>query len=247
MKIEKGFSIQTWSVRDYLQKDYIKNLEKLKDMGYSGVEFARYGGLDAKTLKKEIDRIGLRPIASHISRDDIAGEKMKQQLEYDAELGTSAILFGGVSFKNYDEVKETAELLNKFGEEGRKYNILVGLHNHGFEYIDTDGTYSVDYLMKLTNPETVILEEDIFWTEHAGINHLDFLEKHKDRIRLIHLKQKGANGNNAEFPDGIFDIKKVIEKSLSYGIDEFIVEQEEYPSGDSMVSAKIDIDYLNKL
>ena len=247
MKPIKGYGLQTWSVRDHLQKDYIKGLEELKAMGYSGLEFAGYGGLSAEALKAEMERIGLRSIASHTNPDAIKGDGLKRELEYCAKAGIGALILPCVIIKTYDEALATAEMLSRMGEEGKQYGILAGFHNHGFEFVDENGIYSVDYIMENTDPETVFLEQDIFWTEHAGKDHIEYLKRHKERTKLIHLKQRGADGSNPELPDGILDIKKVIEIAQGFGIDEFIVEQEGYPSGDSMKSAKIDIDYLNDL
>ncbi len=50
-------SVQLWSVKDATQKDFIGTLEAIAKMGYDGVEFAGYGGIDADTMKKELDRM----------------------------------------------------------------------------------------------------------------------------------------------------------------------------------------------
>lgn len=59
-----------------------EKLEKLASIGYSGVEFAGYGGLNAKEMKKALADAGLVCVSSHVGMDNII-----QDLEYLAELG----------------------------------------------------------------------------------------------------------------------------------------------------------------
>ena len=44
-------ALQLYSLRDECEKDFVGTLEKVAKLGFNGVEFAGYGGLDAVALK----------------------------------------------------------------------------------------------------------------------------------------------------------------------------------------------------
>ena len=58
MGLLNEFYIQLYSVREELAKDFPGVLRKLGKMGYTGVEFAGYGGYSATELKKLLDECG---------------------------------------------------------------------------------------------------------------------------------------------------------------------------------------------
>ena len=64
-------SLQLFTLRDEMQKDFIGTLKKVSDIGYKGVEFAGYGGLSAKELKGHLDKFGLEASGSHVAFDEL--------------------------------------------------------------------------------------------------------------------------------------------------------------------------------
>ena len=80
--------LQTYSVREEMEKDFIKAIERIAKIGYSGVEFAgNYGGLSAADLKKLLKDNGLTCISAHIGFD-----KTEESIDYIAEIGGKYII-----------------------------------------------------------------------------------------------------------------------------------------------------------
>ena len=243
----KAFALQLYSVRDHMDQDYVGTLEKVAGMGYTGVEFAGFGGLSAKDMKKHLDRLGLTAYATHTGFDHLSDDdKLKEQLEYHAAIGAPYIICPWYELKTLEDVKRVADVLNHVGDVAAPYGILTGYHNHGHEFGTVEGAYLLDRLMEETNPDTVKMELDVFWAEHAGCACIPYMKKHGARCALIHLKQIDGDKNSVDLPDGVIDMKTVIETARSFGTDRFIVEQEAYPV-DSLISAAVNAGYLKAI
>ena len=64
-------AIQVYSVRDDAAADLRGTLQKIKDMGYDGVEFAGLYGNSPEDVRAMCDEIGLVPISAHVPFVDI--------------------------------------------------------------------------------------------------------------------------------------------------------------------------------
>ncbi len=78
------YALQMYSVRDGIKNgdDLLKALEKVKEIGYEGVEFAGTQGLPAETIKAKLDELGLVCVGTHIGVDDFAPKKRAATLAY---------------------------------------------------------------------------------------------------------------------------------------------------------------------
>ena len=59
-------ALQLYSVRDDMEKDFRGTLEKVKALGYDGVEFAGLFGNSPAAVKEMCAEIGLVPISAHV-------------------------------------------------------------------------------------------------------------------------------------------------------------------------------------
>ena len=58
--------LQLYSVRENLEKDFEGTLRKVKEMGYSAVEFAGLYGNAPEKVKALCEEIGLVPLSAHV-------------------------------------------------------------------------------------------------------------------------------------------------------------------------------------
>ena len=75
-------AVQVYSVRDYAQGDLRGTLQKIKDMGYAGVEFAGLYGNDPKEIKAMCEEIGLVPLSAHVPFADLRKDLDKTLEDY---------------------------------------------------------------------------------------------------------------------------------------------------------------------
>lgn len=240
--------VQTYSVHSE-PVSMPEKLMKLAGLGYSGVEFAGYGGLNAKEMKQALTDAGLVCVSAHVGMDNIIND-----LEYIAELGSKMIVCPGYHFGSRDEALACAERLNKCGEEGAKYGIRVGYHNHTSEFWQDGGQCLLDYVIQNTDPKNVGFQLDCGWASAAGIVPQDYIGKYPGRLMSIHVKENNAvigpdnpnpDPNAAPLSDeeraaaaerrdslncptgqGIVDWKAVKAAANAQGVDTFIVERE---------------------
>jgi sugar phosphate isomerase/epimerase len=244
MSLIGQFAIQLYSVRDVMGNDYVGTLKKLAQMGYTGVEFAGYGGLSAQEMKEVLGSNNLKPVGAHIGIKRLS-ENLDEEITYHKTLGTEYLVCPRCDMKNKDDVLAQVKILKpviaRITDEGFKF----AYHNHAHEFVESEGDYLLDILFQNLPPEAV-MELDVYWAAYAAVELFAYMEKHKDRLKLLHVKQIDKDKHCVDLDKGVLDLKKIISESKALGTEHFILEQEEYEIS-SMVSVKNDIDFLKKL
>ena len=236
----KDFSLQLYSLRDI--PDLRKRMEVAAEAGYTGVEFAGYGGIPAPEMKKLLTSLGLRGAGSHIAiellTDDLDG-----CIDYCLQAGITSAACPYADMKTREDVLKLAPILEncarRFGEAG----IPFAYHNHHQEFVQDGGQYLLETLMEET--ESLEFELDVFWASYAGVDPVAFIEKHAGRITLLHFKEMDAERRNVELGRGIVDFATIARTAAGQGLREIIVEQEQYtlPPAESVV---VDAQYMKQ-
>lgn len=270
--------LQTYSLGSAMREDFRGSLKKVAEMGYTGVEFAGgYGNMPAAELKSYLEEIGLEPISSHVSLDQI-----EAQIPYLAELGAVYVICPATSLTSYEEVLEKAKEMNRLGELAKKAGLRFGYHNHTPEFAKINGQYVLDILMENTNPEFVMFQLDAGWATCAGIDVPAYIQAHSGRIQLIHVKEtnkvigvqkphdfskyeKDANGRpilpqsvldemkkvkQTDCPtgEGIVDWQLVCDTASKHGAQAYIVEREyDYKGNDIFGCVAEDLAYMKTI
>jgi len=244
MSLIKDFSIQLWSVRDITNNDFAGTLKNLAAMGYTGVEFAGYGGLSAAEMKDVLSSNGLKPISAHIGLERLT-KSLDEEIAYHKVLGTEYLICPHSSIKTKEDTIKLAQDLKPVVEKINEAGFKFAYHNHAFEFVKSGDEYLLDILFA-NLPAQAVMELDLYWVAYADVDYYSYMEKHKDRLKLIHVKQIGRDKRNVDVDQGLIDYRDVIIKAKALGVEHFILEQEEYAVS-SMVSAKNGIDYILKL
>jgi len=244
VKLIEQFSIQLYSVRDIINDDFAGTLKKLAGMGYTGVEFAGYGGLSAQEMKEVLTANGLKPVGAHIGIKHFT-DQLDEEIAYHKVLGTEYLICPYYDMKTKEDALKLAEILKPVVAKCKDAGFKFAYHNHAHEFVKDGGEYLLDILFKNLPPEAA-MELDIYWTVHAGVEPLAYMEKYKDRLKLIHVKQIDKDKRCVDLDQGIIDFKEIITKAKSFGVEHFILEQEEYEVS-SLVSVKNGIDYIFSL
>ena len=259
--------IQLWTVKSEAQKDLEGTLRKVYAAGFRDIEFAGFYDKSPADLAKLMKGIGFNLVSTHHGAADIA--KKGDQIIADAKtLGLKFIVCSspGVSpekdklpweerMKAVDlsDWKWNADLFNKFGKQVSDAGMKFGYHNHTAEFKKFDGVTAFDYLYGQTDPKHVHIEMDVGWVYVAGADPVALLNKYKDRVIALHVKdfpKRGADGKepaSVALGEGAIDWKKVIGTAKANGTKAFFYEQEEPFTRPILDSVKISGDYLTKL
>ena len=244
MKLLDKFSIQLYSVRDIINNDFTGTLKKLAIMGYTGVEFAGYGGLSAQEMKDTLTANNLKPVGAHVRVEQLT-DKIDEEIAYHKVLGTEYIICPYYPMNTREDALKLAGILkpavSKISGAGMKF----AYHNHAHEFAQNAGEYLLDILFQ-NLPDEAFMELDVFWTAHAGVEPLAYMEKNKSRLKLIHVKQIDKEKKCVDIEQGILDYRNIISKAKTFGVEHFILEQEEFAVS-SMVSVKNNVDYILNL
>lgn len=259
--------LQLFSVRDELQKDFEGTLRKVKEMGYSAVEFAGLYGNAPGDVKRMCEEIGLVPLSAHVPFQEMK-EDPEGVVESYKQVGCQYIVIPYLTeeyrpgAEKFDEVLKYAKIV---GEVCARKGMVLQYHNHDFEFVKIDGEYALDVLYREVGPELLQTQIDTCWVNVAGENPAAYVRKYAGRIPTVHLKdftgektekmydligieddkEKGKAFEFRPVGKGRQDIPAIAAAAIESGAKWLIVEQDEPSMGlDRMGCARESVEYL---
>ncbi|MCJ8295406.1 MAG: sugar phosphate isomerase/epimerase [Colwellia sp.] len=244
MKKVPQLSVQLWSVKDVISKDFNGTLKTLADMGFAGVEFAGEFGPyanDAKALKNFLDSINLKASGAHVSFEQLNHDNFDKTVAFYQQLNLDTLIIGWDERAWHPQgIKEVVKLLNQLDKKLAPYEIKTGFHNHNHEFDDYQGTTYWDYLA-VNTADSVVLQQDVGWTTYAGKDAVAYVKKYPNRTLTTHYKVRipeGVTGKQPIIGQDTIDWLSLLKANISVGGTKWIVvEQEEYPNGLSSLAA----------
>ncbi|HLO99098.1 MAG TPA: sugar phosphate isomerase/epimerase [Fimbriimonas sp.] len=180
---------QLYTLRNELASD---TLGTLKAVASFGLEYIELGGLNKDTVKDwrgYLDETGLKVSGAHYGFD--AFEDADGLFSVMDTLGCKTIIMpwtAGSNFESSDAIKAFADQLADAGSKARAAGFDYLYHNHDFEFKMVDGKYGLEHLMDLVPADQLSFEVDVAWVRVAGVNEVEFINKHASRIKTLHLK-----------------------------------------------------------
>ncbi|MBN2558279.1 MAG: sugar phosphate isomerase/epimerase [Clostridia bacterium] len=227
--------LQLYSIKEIAEKDFFGAIRLAAECGYKGVEFAGFFESSAADVKKILDSEGLKACGSHTSIDLLEND-FENTAEYNLAIGNKYIVIPAIPRDMYgsrDAWLRTAEKLNGLSEKLRERGLMLGYHNHAYEFEDIEGEYGYDILAKATSRD-ILLEIDTYWVAWPGLDVAEYVRKYKDRLELIHIKDMDEKRNSTEAGSGTIDFRTIVKDAKM--TEWFIVEQEHFsmPQEDSI-------------
>lgn len=222
-------ALQMFSLRDCVNGDLPALLQKVKNAGYDGVEFAGFNGMKAPELKRTLDRIGLRSAGSHtdlnLLKNDLDGV-----IEYNRIIGSRYIVIPCAGLDKEEDCLSLAEFCNEAGKKIDEAGMRLLFHNHYTEFApDFNGKSRMDLLFENTLPKALGFELDLCWVYYAGFDPAATMRRFGRRCETVHLKDITNRESRimTECGTGSVDLKGSIAQGKEFGFDWFIVEQDE--------------------
>ncbi|MDR3121159.1 MAG: sugar phosphate isomerase/epimerase [Clostridiales bacterium] len=230
MPLIKEFSLQLYSLRSEADKGIAPMLREVAKVGYTGVEFAGYGGLSAPEMKKLLTENKLAPVGTHVSITRL-NEALDEELAFNKEIGTEYIIVPHLKMDGEADVREAAKNLRAIAPKIRAAGFGFAYHNHAHEFAkDASGRYLIDLLSELVPAEEMDLELDLYWAAYAGADYLSWMRGKAGRVKLLHIKQIAdfETKKCVDLDEGVIDFREIIKVGLELGVLHFILEQEEF-------------------
>ena len=240
----KDLAVQLYSLRQFAEKDFYKELEFVAGVGYKGVEPAGFWNIRPSEFRKVLDDLGLKMETSHSpwARRNNIGEVM--DTAYLAGLDKIVCGYGYNDFADLDAIKRTAETTLKIKEIVERNNFTLFQHNHDFEFARIDGRLKYDIYRELC--PGIKFQMDCFWSTNLGNEDpVEMMNLFAEDIISIHMK------------DGVV-MQKVSGSKMVNGILERPVEltplgQGELPIGNLVKAVPeqvntiiVELDFCNK-
>lgn len=246
---KKIIAAQLYTLRDFCKtpEDLAKTLKKVKKMGFEAVQVSGVGPIDNKELAKIIKGEGLVCCATHEPGKVIIEEteKVIEKLNIlDCEY--TAYPYPHSSPKTKKDYIKLAKDLDKAGKKMKKAGITLTYHNHAIEFEKFDGKTALDIIYDTASPEYLQGEIDTYWVQYGGGNPVEWCEKLKKRLPLLHLKEFGIVQNQITMMEvgyGNLAWKKIVAAAKKSGTKWFIIE-EDTCRFDPFKSLKMSFDYM---
>jgi len=264
-------ALQVYSVRQAMEQDFYGTLRAVKEMGYSGVEFAGLYGNDPAQVKAFCQEIGLVPLSAHVPIQAFLAD-MDSTVECYKALGVQYVAIPYLTEDlrpgqpGFQTVIDSMKII---GAKLKEAGIVQQYHNHDFEFVKLDGEYALDILYKEIGPELLQTQLDTCWVNIGGENPADYVRKYAGRTPTVHLKDFvgsksenmygliGLKDSEAKADENTFQLRPVGKGKQDFpaivaaadegGAQWYIVEQDEPSLGlTPMECAKVSLDYLLK-
>lgn len=245
----KRIGLQLYTLRDILAipEKTDECLKKIKMAGYDEAQL--YGGFG------DMERIGAASLANGL---EIIGSTMPFDLMYNdpektmelhRKFGTNHIGIGIYRYADNNEVFEFIKKANKLCDIFAENGFMLSYHNHSHEFVKSaDNKTIFDMLIENFN-ERMNFCLDTYWVQHGGGDIRFFIEKLKNRIDILHLKDMKRvltpeKVNFAEIGRGNLYWEGIIATAEKCGVKHYVVEQDKCDN-DPMESALISSKYLH--
>lgn len=235
-----NYSIQLYSVRDI--EDLDEALKKVAEIGYKEVEFAGYRGHGGEEVRAMLQKYGLEVSGTHAGLQPLLDD-FDGTVEFNKKIGNKHYIIPGHDLSSQSKLDDFIANINVLGEKLKEHGITLGFHNHSGEFNrNADGSNAYEQLIYRTNLQ---LEVDTYWAFVGMKDPIALLERIKDRITFIHLKDGNSVGKGTPLGLGEAPVKEVYDWAVANG-KRIVVESETLtPSG--IDEAKICFDYLKTI
>ncbi len=143
-----------------------------------------------------------------------------------------------------DDFTTCLEKTKKACATAKSKNITLCYHAHAHEFEKVNGESYLDILLK--EIPDMAFEADTAWIKAGGEDIVSYMQKHADRIPMIHAKDLDANGIITELGNGVIDFKPVINFARTAKV-EWIIYEQDITKLTALESAKISLRHLNKM
>lgn len=263
---ERPIGVQLYTVRDQIARDPEGTLKAIAEIGYRELEIIQN---TLPTVVPIAKKLGLVPVSVHLDPALVLGDPTANRAKLDAvlnDIAASGAKFAVMAWippeqrpTGGDGFAQLGTTLNAVAGRAQASGLRFAYHNHAFEFAPLqDGRRALDALMAATDPASVKLELDAFWSAVAGASPVDVLREYSGRVALMHLKDPAPGVGPLfredqvprdafrEVGSGSLDFAAILSAAESAGVEHYFVEQD-VTGGSPVESLRKSFEYLRSL
>jgi len=244
-------SVQLYSVRGMMKDKaaFAATLKKVSEIGYKAVEFAGYGGYDARELAKLLSDNGLVASGVHVGYGSVDPDNLRKTIDFCRTMGCDqAVVSWMCPPKDCKDLKgfwlDFGAKMSAAAEAAKLNGFHVGYHNHQHEFRTVvDGKTAWEWMFDGSS-SALEIQFDVGHIVSAGGDPAKWFAKYPGRSRTIHAKEvyypgaKGILGQPGEKKGVDWDaVFAATDKDITKW---YVVECESDPTTDAVVRASFE-------
>lgn len=236
-------AVQMFTIRDFTKtaEDLAASLQKVAAIGYPAVQMSAVGAMNgdapavsATAAKAMLDDNGLRCIATHRPWP-VLMEKTDEEIAFHKTLGCDFAAIGGIPGdyeRTYDGYRKWLDDARPVIAALKAEGIRFGHHNHSHEFFRPErGGPTLEDVLIDEGGADLMMEIDLYWITHAGVNCERILERCAGRVPVIHLKDKemlpqGNDSTISAIGEGNMDWEHIVPACEEAGVVWYAIEQD---------------------
>ena len=223
---------QLYTIRQYIQteRDIIRSMKKIAEIGYKTVQISGIGQINPKRLREICDENDLKIVLTHTNPDRILYDTEKV-IEEHKILGCDYIGIGSMpeKYRTPDWISFFAEDFLEPAKKIAAAGKLFMYHNHNFEFAKVGEKNIILHLMDLFSPEEMGFTLDTYWVQAGGADVCQWINKLSGRIPVVHIKDMAVKGFEpvmAPIGEGNLNWPAIFEAFKKAGTKYMMVEQD---------------------
>jgi len=226
--------VQMYTIREYLKtpREINASLKRIREIGFDMVQLSGLCPIDTDELAAMFKDNGIEACGTHSPWERVADkDELAKLIDEHKKLGCSQVGIGikpgNIYPDTYDGYTALIKKLNEVCEQTTAAGLGFGYHNHELEFMRFNGLCAIDRLIEECPKMEFTL--DVFWVQAGGANPCDYMDKLKDRIRILHLKDYRIIGRQRQFAEigqGNLDWPAIFSRCKRNGIPYAVIEQD---------------------
>ena len=236
-------AVQMFTIRDFTRTaaDLASSLRQVAAIGYPTVQISAVGAMNgdppdvsAVEARKMLDDNELTCIATHRPWPALLNG-IDEEIAFHKALGCDYAAIGGIP----GDYERTPDGYRRWLDDARGViaslkaeGIRFGHHNHSSEFFRPErGGPTLEDILIDEGGSDLMMELDLYWIAHAGLNCERIVERCAGRVPVIHLKDKkmlpeGNDSTMAAVGEGTMDWEHIIPTCEKAGVDWYAIEQD---------------------
>ena len=242
-------ALQLHTVRDEMDADVEKTLDRVAAIGYRHVEIDAFHSRTPQQLRACCNGLGLSITSLHTPYDALS-EDLARQIAAARTLGCNYLVCTSIPphLRNPKGYRQAVTLLSQLGVRAADEGVTICYHNHGFEFerLD-DGTRGMDVLFAEGEAPACQAQLDVYWVAHGGGNPLAWMWKLRGRLDLLHVKDMTEDRRFIEIGRGTLDFDAIVCAAGAAQVRSLIIEQDTDWDRSPLESARCSFENLTKI
>lgn len=227
-----GIAAQLYTLRDFTQTpaDIAATLQRVKAMGYDGVQLSALGPIAPGELAEILQREGIVAAATHVAVERLVND-LPAVIEEHHLWGCRNVAIGGLpgEYCSAEGYIAFARIATDIARKLAAANLTFSYHNHSFEFTRYDGKTGLELFYEHSDPQLVLAELDTYWVQHGGADPAEWISRLRGRMVIVHLKDMVIQDDAqtmTEVGEGNLNWPRIIKVCRDAGVQWYAVEQD---------------------